>query len=77
MTAPTVPEIDWSGFDKYPPDTIHCVCGAVFHSHYKLVPVQDDMIGVTQKPCPACQSHLGARRVESPPEEWVLTKEDI
>lgn len=67
------PVIDWSVFDKYEPNEIYCVCGAMYHSHSKLVNWNGKLTHFTKQPCPGCgKDHGHTRRISSPPERWTL-----
>lgn len=66
-------EIDWSEFDRFSEDTMHCRCGVVFRSHGKTV-LTPHPHHVTRKPCPGCWKNNDIRRVVSDPEEFTIRR---
>lgn len=68
-----IPKIDWFASDKYPQDTCHCKCGAVYRSHCKLVTVNERLVHVTRVRCPKCSDFVGnCKRIIGDPEKMVL-----
>lgn len=64
--------IDWSMFDVYDVNIIHCYCGQIYSSHCKGLYVDSDYIMFTRQPCPGCDSQHNVRRAESQPESWTV-----
>ena len=64
-------DIDWTQLAKYPPQTIECVCGAVYRSHAKFIGAI--RLIVTQLPCPNCGKTSGhVRAARTDPENWSI-----
>lgn len=65
--------IDWKIFDKFPESECECTCGSIYHSHAKMVMVDDKLILYSRVPCPGCRetsNHL--RAVRGKPEKFSI-----
>ena len=60
---------DWSGREKYSPNTITCACGQMFRSHDRF---GADIGIVSQRPCPKCGATTGHRKTSSDPESMTI-----
>lgn len=62
-----VAEPDWTVFDQYPPSELTCQCGAVWHSHSKIIYVKalQTLVHVARTPCPACDKRTTIVRARS------------
>lgn len=67
--------IDWSPFDKYPPPTCFCRCGAIFLAHAKFSVEEGGL--VSRRPCPRCSATKNLFRVSTDWEAETISPRDV
>jgi len=64
-------EVDWTRFGKIS-QTVTCQCDAKFRAHAKVICEDNQMVTLTDRPCPECKEYGNVRRVVSDQESWGI-----